>query len=273
MSADGYHDHPALSSSGARKLLPPSCPARFRWERDNPPPPRAIFDFGHAAHRFVLGKGEDIVRIDAPDWRTKDAKEKRDDARAMGLVPVLAADYDAAQAMADVLHADSLAAPLFTDGEPEVARFWTDPETGTDLRTRFDWLPSLYAGGPIVVPEYKTAVSAEPGEFRRAAARYGYHQQAAWYLDTLAAEGVEDARFVFVVQEKTPPYLVTVVELDVMALQIGRHRNRQAIDLYARCVADDHWPGYADDVVSVSLPAWAEAEYLDDVAPADIEVV
>ena len=48
-----YHADPvfggSLSSSGARALLPPSCPALFRHKQLHGEPPKAEFDFGHAA--------------------------------------------------------------------------------------------------------------------------------------------------------------------------------------------------------------------------------
>ena len=62
LPADEYHADPvkggSLSSSGARKIL--ECPARFRWERDHPPVPTDAFNFGHAAHKLVLGAGPDV---------------------------------------------------------------------------------------------------------------------------------------------------------------------------------------------------------------------
>jgi hypothetical protein len=82
--------------------------------------------------------------------------------------------------------------------------------------------------------------------------------QAAWYMDMVTALGLaEDVAFVFIVQEKTAPYLVTVCELDAEAIRIGRELNRQAIDLYAMCQSDGVWPGYTDEVALVSLPTWA----------------
>lgn len=263
MTAD-YHQMPGLSSSGARKLLPPSCPAKFKWEQDNPPPPRDVFDFGTVAHTLVLGKGESVYVIDAPDWRSKEAREERDGARSQGLVPILRKDHNTAVAMANALrhqHPD-----LFVDGEAEVIKTWTDFETGTPLRTMFDWLSGN------LIDDYKTAASADPGEFARSAFKYGYHIQAAWYEDTLVALGIDDPRFRFVVQEKTPPYLVSLIELDDLALTIGRHEYRKAIDIYARCVETDTWPGYSDDVVTVETPQWAQWRYMDEIAPDGIEV-
>ena len=58
-----YHADPAFSQSQAKVLL--DSPAKYRWQRDNPPAPRDHFDFGHAVHAKVLGIGLDFWRIDA----------------------------------------------------------------------------------------------------------------------------------------------------------------------------------------------------------------
>jgi len=260
-----YHADPipggSLSSTGARLLLPPSCPARFQHWRQHGGRPRAAFDIGHAAHRLVLGVGPELVVVDAPDWRTRAARDARDAAHAAGQVPLLAAEYDVVQAMAAALREHPLAGPLLdpSTGRPEVTAAWIDTNTGTWLRARYDWLRDQTHGRPIIV-DYKTTDSADPSGIRRSIYRYGYYQQDPWYLDGLAALGVDDAAFLFVFQEKTPPYLVTVVELDDYDRAAGRDRNRRAIDIYAHCTATGEWPGYATDVIPISLPTWAHHE-------------
>ncbi|MGI5162769.1 PD-(D/E)XK nuclease-like domain-containing protein [Spirillospora sp. CA-253888] len=116
-----------------------------------------------------------------------------------------------------------------------------------------------------MIPTHNTAVSAEPGKWSRAAHEHGYHCQAAWYLDAIQALdlGGRDSAFVFIVQEKTPPYVVSVIELDNDALALGHALNRKAIHTYLTCTETGHWPGYSDDVVHVSLPPWA-ANALED---------
>ena len=154
-----------------------------------------------------------------------------------------------------------IAGPLLdpSTGRPEVTAAWIDTNTGTWLRARYDWLRDQTHGRPIIV-DYKTTDSADPSGIRRSIYRYGYYQQDPWYLDGLAALGVDDAAFLFVFQEKTPPYLVTVVELDDYDRAAGRDRNRRAIDIYAHCTATGEWPGYATDVIPISLPTWAHHE-------------
>jgi hypothetical protein len=266
MSADEYHADPvpggSLSSSGARKLLPPNCPALFHHERQHGRPPKRELDLGHAAHKLVLGVGPDLVVVDASDWRTKAAQDKRDEARATGAVPLLRAEWEQLKAMAEALRAHPVASALFAPGrgKPEQALIWQDGPTGVWRRALLDWLPAQVAGWRLIVPDYKTTRDADPESIARAVHTYGYHQQAAWYLDGVKALGLhgQEPAFVFVFQEKTAPYLVTVVELDALALRIGAARNRRALETYARCTAEDRWPGYSDAVESICLPAWAE---------------
>ena len=272
MPEDAYHADPvpggSLSSSGARRLLSPGCPALFDWERRNGKLPTEAMQFGTAAHHQILGTGAEVVPIEFDNYQTKAAQEAKAEAIARGAVPMLPHQMDALGAMAKALREHPLASKLLTRwGRPEQSAFWRDRETGVICRARYDVLPSgPTALGRPVVPDYKTAVSASPEAFSKAVNERGYHQQAAWYLDGLRALDLagEDAAFAFVVQEKTPPYLVAVYQLDVAALMIGAYRNRKALRTYAECTASGHWPGYSTDIETVSLPAWAENRAWED---------
>jgi len=263
LPAEDYHRQPALSSSGARKLLAPSCPALFRHEQLHGRPPKRVFDLGHAAHALVLGCGPELVEVDAPDWRTNKAKQAASEARERGAVPLLPDEYAEIRAMAAALREHPTARALFDPdhGRPEVSLFWRDEASGVDRRSRLDWAPDP---GPerMVVPDYKSTICAHPGELRRTAHKYGYHQQAPYYLDAVTACGMDDnPAFVFVFQEKSAPYLVSVIELDIVAMNLGRDLNRQAIDLYAHCMQRGVWPGYSSEVELVPLPGWVERAY------------
>lgn len=261
-----YHRDPALSSSGAKLLLPPSCPALFKWRRDNPVE-SATFDFGRAAHAVVLGAGAHIKVVDAPDWRSKAARDDRDAIRAAGHTPLLAADWSTVQAMADAIRTHPVAAALLDPdhGRPEVSIRWHDHVHGIDRRARLDWLPDS-DGGQMVVPDLKTTVSADPGEFGRSVFRYGYALQAQFYTDAVTAAGLaDDVTFRFVAVEKTPPHLVNVFELDALAHTVGRAQVDEACRIYAECTRTDTWPGYGDDVTYLTAPAWALDQWTEDV--------
>lgn len=273
MPAELYHLDPveggSLSSSGARKLLPPSCPALFDHERKNPPATTAEFEFGHAAHQLVLGAGPELVVIEADNWRTKKAKDERKSAHADGAVALLARDYEQVQAMAAALREHPIAGKIFQPdrGRPEQSLIWQDGPTGVWRRARPDWLPHR-TDGRLIISDYKTARDVDPDGIQRAVHQHGYQCQAAWYLDGARELGLaEDPGFVFIFQAKEPPYLVTPVELGATALYIGHDLNRRALDLYAECTASGRWPGYSDDEIElISLPGWFENRYLQEIS-------
>lgn len=264
---EDYHADPvkdrSLSSSGARRLLPPSCPAKFKHELDYPEVKR-VFDLGRGAHRMVLGTGPDIDVIEAPDYRTAAARQRRDDAHAAGVVPLLEHEHEQMCDMAAALRRHSIAKDLFKHGgRAEQTLIWQDAPTGVWRRARLDWLPDKPGPhGRLVIVDYKTCRSASPDVIPGALASYGYHMQGAWYADGVRALGLaKDAAFCLVMQEKDPPYLVTVAQVDAIALSIGRDLNRRALQRYKRCRETGQWPGYVDpetEPAVVALPSWYE---------------
>jgi PDDEXK-like domain of unknown function (DUF3799) len=263
-----YHADPidggSLSATGAKRIL--ECPAKYNYDRHTPQQHKAVFDFGTAAHRQVLGVGADITVIDADDWRTKDAKTAATEARNNGATPILAKDWATIQAMATALRLHPIASALLdpTNGKPEQSLFW---HADIWRRARVDWLPDTpQSGGRLVVTDYKTTTDASPRGFSRSVANYGYHQQADWYTDGIRTLTGHDVAFVFIAQEKEPPYVVSVFELTDSALRIGAHRNDVAVARWIECTRTGIWPGYVTDITALALPRWAELEHEDQVA-------
>lgn len=257
-----YHGDPvpggSLSSTGARRLLPPSCPAKFAWLRDHPEPPSDALDLGTAAHRLILGAGIDIHVVAAPDYRTRDARDERDAARAAGKLPLLPREDAQVRAMADAIRAHPVAGRVFLpgNGRPEQSLFCQDAATGVWLRSRPDWMTDR-----ALIVDLKTSRSANPRAFARSAADFGYHVQDAFYRLVHEAVTGERPRFVFVVIEKDPPYLVSACQLDDDAVACGTALARQAIERYRDCAEAGIWPGYTDfsEIDVISLPPWARA--------------
>lgn len=272
LTATQYHSDPvagrSLSSSGARLLTPPNPPARFAYEREHGRPDTAAFDDGHAAHRLVLGVGEEIVVIPFDDWRTNKAKEAVKEARAAGATPMKPKAFAVVQRMAEAVREHPVAGPLFArPGVAEQVLVWQDKETGVWCRAMVDWTPDVAADARILVVDYKTTTDAEPGAFGRSMAAYGYHQQGPFYCDGFTALGLDHGQeplFVLVAQEKTPPYLVSVVYPDAEAVAYGRALNQQAREIYRDCTDSGHWPGYSTEApVALSLPTYLTRQYDD----------
>lgn len=253
-----YHADPvpggSLSSTGARKLLPPGCPAQFKHELDHGQQPRRHLELGTAVHTLALGSGPHIVRIDADNYQTKHAQQQRDQARANGHTPLLPHELQQAQDMATELLAHPQAGQLIApgSGEAEQTLIWQDNETGIWCRARLDWLADHH------IVDLKTTVDASPEAIQKAIWTYRYHQQRGWYVDGHRAVLGGEPEFHFIFQAKTPPYLITVVELDDLTAHIGDARNHRARHIYADCQRTGHWPGHGDHTHLLGLPVWAE---------------
>lgn len=280
IDAEDYHgnicDAPSLSSSGARTIVG-VCPQRFWFDSYlNPafiPKFSKNFDIGHAGHYMMLEEdkfSEKVVLIDAPDWRTKAAKAARQEAYDTHRVPLLTKDLGPIQAMRKTLFSHSLAGEVFKrSGIAERSMFCRDPETGIWMKSRPDLLPQHR---PFIV-DYKTAANANPDDLEDIICDMGYHQQAAWYCDVYEhVMGHPAERFWFCAQEKKAPYLVSIFALTEDALQVGRDRNREAIDLFDYCLRKGEWPGYRppglpgkDSAFMIGLPYWAYIKHQDRI--------
>lgn len=264
-----YHGDPdSLSSSGARLLLPPSTPSHFWANQTEPRTSTKAYDYGHVAHKMVLGEGNQIVMLDpAIHGLTKEGKQSNSPAscgkwiataakaRQEGKIPMAKSEIQKAQRMAGKVYQHPLAAKLLLEGDPEVSAYWHDDETGARLRARFDYLPNR--PGRMICVDYKTADDASQAAFEAACGRYGYHIQDAWYRDALReCEVDDDAGFVFIVQEKKAPYEVNVIQLDPEHVDLGRRQARQAIRTYAKCREEKDWPGYGTGLTTAKLPGY-----------------
>ncbi|AYD84628.1 RecE-like exonuclease [Mycobacterium phage Paito] len=278
---DVYHgDMMSLSSSGARDLLN-ITPEEFDFARRVPRDPNKNYDFGHAAHKMVLGKGAKLKMLDPKVHGLKaDGKPAQNptstamwrksaaDARKQGLIPVAKSDMEKAQTMAGRVFQHRVAARLLSKGRAEHSIYWHDDATRVRLRCRPDFITEGL--GRTICVDYKTATSANPRQFMRAVAEYGYHQQQAFYEDGLAEIGLTDVGFLFIVQSKTAPFTVSVCEIDPEIVELGRRQNRVAIELFARCMKQDRWPGY-DGIQTVGMAGWAVKQIEDQLEEFELQ--
>jgi hypothetical protein len=162
---------------------------------------------------------------------------------------ILTADeHDLCAALASAVRGDEHAAPYVDGGLPEVTALW---ETGAfQCRARLDYLKT------DAIVDLKTARDASPGEFERASWRYGYHVQAAWYVDAVRACTERDLPFAIVAVEKEPPYLVQVYEVPEHVLDLGRAEYRGWLERLDYCRRENVWPGYASGPLQLGVPAW-----------------
>ena len=272
-----YHAAPGLSATGMKWLL--RSPKHYRQQMGQRVE-KAAFDLGHAVHGKVLGVGLDVVVI--PDdvlasngaASTKEAKAFIADARANGLVPVKADVAAKVDAIAEAVLANSKAAALLSlPGDVEVSLFVDDPDTGVHMRGRIDKL-GAFADGRLVNIDLKTTTDVRRRKIVRAIEDFGYDIQSETYKHLLRLAfnaDIAPTHLVFV--ETEPPHEVRVVQLAHPDwIDGGLHKMRRAIDIYARCIATDTWPG-DDDEPGDAEPIEPRPYYLESLDEEEMVVI
>ena len=267
--ADTVADVPSLSSSIAKILCAESpLHAWTAHPRLNPNfvrEEKEIFDLGGVAHALMLEGEDHACVLDYADWRSKDARQARDDARAMGRTPILTKHWNRVQAMIKAgkdqiaAHREAKDAFLEGNGLPEETLVWTD-DHGVVCRARPDWIKN----GKKRIFDYKgTGTSVNPESLGRFAVSQGWDIQSAFYLRGIQKLFGIDAEFFFVAQEDYPPYALTVAGMPPPFRWIGDKKVQMAIDLWAQCLESGKWPAYSDRIIYPDLPAFVEAAFLE----------
>lgn len=112
-------------------------------------------------------------------------------------------------------------------------------------------------GGDALI-DLKTARTAHPDEFAKAAWRLGYHIQAAFYIDLARKNGLDKRRFGFLAQDKFPPYLACIHWMGEDWIRYGRIRYTKILLDLADCIQRNDWPGYRSG--ELMPPSWAQTE-------------
>ena len=247
-----YHKHFAVSSSMI-KVMDKHGPRAY-WNSflnpDRPekkPAPALIL--GSLTHAAILEPDDLENQFTIVSSRTtKKGKEEAAEAEKKGITAVTNDQWELAMAMRESVYNEKEATDLLAKGVAEKSWWSVDESTSLDVKARSDW----FTGNTIV--DLKTSRSgAAPKEFAKAVANFGYHLQAAHYLEVTGAK-----RFIFLVVQSEWPFDVGLYELDEQSIDLGYRQRRQALDQISECQISDHWPSHSESgVQSLTLPRWA----------------
>ena len=267
---DDYHngsfsDVPLLSRSIIKELL--KCPAKAfeahpklnqGWE----PEEKAAFDLGGAAHDLLLRGLDNVFVIDADSWRSKEAREARDVARAVGKYPLLTDKYKEVKDMVVAAEKALYSQPelkitnLLAEGDSELTYVWEQDEAW--MCSRLDWISK----DRRQIIDYKTVGrSAYPEDFKGSIVDHGYDIQSVLYRQAVSAVDGVKAKFVFMVQETAPPYLCTFIDLDMMFCDMAEQKIEKGIRVWNQCLKGGVWPGYSDKIYTVEPQPWSLASW------------
>lgn len=274
-----YHEHPALSSSGIRLLLPEykGSPKKFQWERTHKRTSMS-FDIGHAVHSKVLGIGAGIILYPeehlTPSGNPSTRKETvawEVEQRAAGYTIVSPDDAQRVDAMAEAALSHPTARPLFEVCGMREASVFAEID-GVPVRARFDALSGETRNGTYAV-DLKTTDDATPNGFTRSVHKWGYPVQVAHYDEVhRAATGRGIDEFWLVACEKNGPFEVGVYQIEPFWIDMARKKTAAARRIFAECTASGIWPGYDEKPQTLTAPAWAVIEHEMQYESGEINV-
>lgn len=277
MPSAEYHSDPAPEASLSAtlaKLMVNKSPlhawhASPRLNPDWQSSDKKTFDIGRAAHRAVLGAGDDYRAI--PEEllaangaaSTSAAKAFIAECRETGRTPLKQSEVEQIAAMRLVAHSRLLEHGITLD--PERSEMTAIAQIdGIWCRAMFDNVP---ADPRLPIYDFKTCENASPDACLRAIITYGYDVQAEHYKAVWKAATGESRQFVFIFQEKPAPHEITLGSLSGSFEEMAQRRAAKARKLWAECTRTNKWPGYPAGLRQVDPPAWlVERELMEDYA-------
>ena len=226
-------------------------------------------DGGSLIHKLILGKGADIAVLGVKDYRSNAAREARDNAIALGLIPVKEKDYEEAEHTATILKkrlADDYG--IVFDGESEVAFRWQEEGVNGPVKCRAMMDHVKLSEGMIY--DVKTIKEAHPKTCAAHMISYGYDIQNCAYTSCIEhvepdLQGRVDMVFLFV--EVKEPYSIVPARPSGMMRELGAMKWKRAVKLWERALATNKWPGYATEIIPLEPMPW----HLSDQIVADAE--
>jgi len=238
-------------------------PAHLQAELLEPSPPTDAMQWGARFHAYLLEPAvfdaSYAVVEDKLDRRTKEGRAAWEDWQEAipGKEAIDRPTMRELEAMRDSVMSHPHAAAALTGGQAERSIFWTHTLAVAEpiaCKGRLDYITRHR-----FILDVKTAKDARADAFSRACWDYRYHVQAAYYLDGYGAASGQDAEGVLIVAvEKTPPYALEVYLVNDEMIEQGRREYLEDVRVYAECLAADKWPGYTQEIKSITLPGWAQ---------------
>lgn len=257
-----YHGLPAFSASLAKLIVQRSPLHAWTASRSLNPDyeeeHKDEYDLGTVCHALVLeGSEANLAVIEAPDWRTKAAKEAREAARAEGKTPILEKKMPQVRAIVKAARScidSSELADIFNGAQIEQPIQWK--EGSIACRCKPDLFNPMFFDGTVL--DLKTTQNAEPNAFIRQITGLAYDVQADFYL-----RGTKAKRFIFLAVETEAPYATSLVALGPQMLEIAARKVDFALAIWAQCLKNDRWNGYSNQIHYAEPNPWDAARWLE----------
>lgn len=257
LTEEVYRPADGINCSTLKAML--RSPAHYiaaKLERKEPTPAMILGTLAHLScfEPELFGEGKShYVKPAGMNFTTKEGRAWRDEHRDK---PVITMDEEADLAgMQAAIATHPMSGPVVSQGVAEVSAFAQDETFNVRLKGKTDKLLRDNQGRVWCV-DLKTTEDAK--DFARVAYNLNYDMQAAFYMRVLGAAGCEVHNVMFIVVERTAPFGVIVYHPDERFLASGYEKVVRCLTRYRECVQSGKWPGYDEEVQTLSIPNWVK---------------
>lgn len=260
MSDSEYFAHKAISQSFLKTFRDKTA-AHAKWELEHKKEATDAMILGTCLHALVLENKRVFVGLpesakgsgkDATLLKTQYAINYPDK------IILSAKDARKVERMADSVWSHKGArAILELEGESEVPIFWkVEVPDGKGGLITLEFKGKIDRSNPLGVIDLKSTCDASLREFSKSIYGFGYHIQAPHYLEGAAKNDLPCDDFIIIAVENEAPYCTALRKIDHVSIMEGEQERQELIAKYLKCVEKNHWPGYNDEIETVSIPKW-----------------
>lgn len=242
------------------KILLDKTPAHLKHEIENPSDTDSeCLIIGRAIHAILFESyavfADQFGILPEGHGATKEVKDAKKAIIDAGKTPISPKQHDLIFSLEMALKSNDTIADLLSEGEGEKEIY--GQLDGVDCKAKLDW----YRNGIIVdLKTVQDGVASAIG-FAKQVVNYHYDLQAYFYQQLARNCGLDVNHFVFIVVEKTAPFLTATFIANDRVIANGRRKAERALKLWSECHELNQWQGYPLGIQEFDLPAWAEVSY------------
>jgi hypothetical protein len=245
-----------LEAPVSKSLLWQFNKSPFKWINGKKIEPTDRMNFGSLVHALCLTPKtveEQFVLSKYDDFRTKEAREWRDAIALEGKTIIKEVDWQRADEIKETVMESNYIMGLGAC-DYEVAAF--GKIGNTLIKGMIDILPHR---GDTLVDLKVTSSIGDAKEMQRLCMNFGYHWQAALYLDLVNGLSEQEPRtkFEFLFIEDQYPYEYAIIRLSDDFINLGRSGYMNAVAKWQQAVSTKKFSPIHDGVLELEPPAWA----------------
>jgi hypothetical protein len=254
---------PSLSVSTARRLINESPAHGYLYHPrlgGNLTDVTKAMDRGSLVDSLLLGgKGIEVIP-GFDDWKKKEAQAKRDEARALGLVPCLEKEWEIAMCAVEHIRQRLVEFGLdLADGSQQLAIEWTE-KAGNGAEVLCRGKLDNFSRSRALIWDLKIRDNVAPTKLETHMVDMAYDIQGAAYtsaIEKLYPELLGRVDFMDLFCEPNPPHCMTPMAFAGSMAELGRSKWARAVDIWEHCLRTNKWPGYVTTIYRAEAPVWA----------------